>query len=1357
MRFLEWMQALIARVVTGLVGGGLRDLKKLIAAYERLTDEDLVIEYQREAVRLAAEPDLKLLRVLQRYRNTPEASIMAISVVAFNRKPADLPVGSTAYEQQVFAARNLVDQVNVQMETGEGKTYAIALALPTIVARYGQAMVMTVNDYLAERDRKRVTPYLEFLGIEVGSGMPGPEFRGVSYVQFSTAAFGYMYTTYGNPTVERADYPRGAGVILDEIDSILIDGDNAFNLSEHLAVEESGWAEVAEVVASWTEGAHFTFDRMRDESDLTPAGWRQVQLLAGELMQPAQRIHHMAEAVVWASFAQEGRDYIMDGEAIMKVNPTTGALSNQNTSLNVKALRYKLTGKLPWVDRIYAEVSRLELLGKHPFVVGLSGTASSDFLYYQILFKTLTVAVPARFPRSRDKAATRFFSARSETLDAVAAEIDDREGSPTVVICWSVAEALHTAAHLRSARPADVVNVLTVFDSDSDSEIVERAGDPGVITVLSTGGCRGVDIRSHHTPHLVILGHGQEPRLDRQVLGRVGRHGESFTAEFIEDPETALVRSTAGLKRNLDLQHKYNPGEIKLGRQVGRQFRQLQMQWWRGTSARRGLTGVLGISERQAEDLISAQFIALREAVRADDVDGYVRMLDTPPEQRAEVFRSMERRVANDAAMVSLKASLDSLPGPLTPFARPKVELDAVEDDSAVVAEIDDWARSLDITEASRPEIVMLRNQVKTMSGLRFRLASAPDSRTVLLACYPVLKNACISYLSSKSVESGRVWVNYSGATYYRKLAVLYLTHAARVAAGIAPLTMDALRSIDNPIVLGSLFPATATYPTAKSRRNRSIDPMATKTERPAHVVDTELIDGVIQDIAADLQPGLFGAGPSAREIVLHLHVFAVSLARRLPYMTAEQVDRELGLELQRQIAAGYTNREVKVFYLAATRLINELEARGIGKVRVRESSPTVGARLKARAHLARTIAGVYLLGLLACLSIVFGAAAIPTPAGPAWLEKIGDVMAAGWLDGSAGSLASVVLGVLIIVGLALDATSVIDKHAALPALAPLVSAVIVVWIFTSVGGIGIGLLFGLGVFVWVTATLTLRRFTFLGSAVDPLHIFAGVSVLGYLAIQDYTSANSDALFSIAWLLVAIALASGVLFIPIGRAERAEGQASGTYRQVLSSMRVAIDPHLRSVFVAFVVTWLFLPWLGALSSVAFAVLQTLLFLLWAWFRTRVGAVQKVLARREYAQTDDEATLRRILNRRFAISCLIFSPIAIGSVALAVMGRLSPESIALAELSGLALMLAWRELGGIVGGGPSDRNIGDAQLRREQRTYAWQQVKALVKRPAGKVGLIVLAIPVAWNLLTFFMDIWSLPQFIGMVWKWLTGS
>ena len=176
---------LLTRLLTGLAAAAsalsLRDLNRLEALYDAMGDEILRAELEKLRAgtsRGEAGRAPKIgMRWLVRYHDSPMLHALAIGLCLFNRYPCDLPKGSRAYDEQRLAALMLGDRQNVQMDTGEGKTYAIALGAVALLTEHQQVIILTANPFLAKRDIKRTRLFYDSAGIRVVFGIPSAEFH----------------------------------------------------------------------------------------------------------------------------------------------------------------------------------------------------------------------------------------------------------------------------------------------------------------------------------------------------------------------------------------------------------------------------------------------------------------------------------------------------------------------------------------------------------------------------------------------------------------------------------------------------------------------------------------------------------------------------------------------------------------------------------------------------------------------------------------------------------------------------------------------------------------------------------------------------------------------------------------------------------------------------------------------------------------------------------------------------------------------------------------------------------------------------------------------------------------------------
>src|SRR5580704_3896528 len=158
--------------------GAYKDLDRLLELYEYMDDQQLRTELNRIIADPSANKAVHRWRWLSRFQDSPTLRALAIAIRLFDRHPCDLPPDSTAYREQKMAALMLIERMNVQMDTGEGKTYAIALASVALLAENPQVIVITANDYLAQRDRVRIGGFMEAAGLSCMHGLPDETFRG---------------------------------------------------------------------------------------------------------------------------------------------------------------------------------------------------------------------------------------------------------------------------------------------------------------------------------------------------------------------------------------------------------------------------------------------------------------------------------------------------------------------------------------------------------------------------------------------------------------------------------------------------------------------------------------------------------------------------------------------------------------------------------------------------------------------------------------------------------------------------------------------------------------------------------------------------------------------------------------------------------------------------------------------------------------------------------------------------------------------------------------------------------------------------------------------------------------------------
>ena len=498
---------------------------------------------------------------------------VALAIEGFSRAPADLPPGTQLYPEQVRASIALTQSCVLQMSTGEGKTYALLPAAYGLTCKHGRVFVLCANSYLAWRDAKRTSRFWEYMGVSVGyceSAVSGNWSRRVIYTTFKSLMFRCLNDEL--QTEPPADKHFFAALILDEVDSILFDDfQQSYSVVEPIRSESFDWGDSIEFARTLREELHVTVDRNDLTATLTPDGETLLRQYLEEHLRKTKpsateflTYRHAVElAFIASSVAVEDHHYIVEGNHIHTINLATGQIERNIFPGWIAPLEF-MRGMPP---RPYSRTKHIlqqaVFLDSFSHVSGLSGTVVEDAVEYLFSFYLPTVRVAPRFQRHRGLQDDLVYLTEKEAVRAVIDQAlkANKIGRPVLIGTQSISHAqlVFAALSTDAALPATAtVHVLTGLDDKRAAEVFEQAGQPGSIVVATQLAGRGVDIRLTEAAraaggsHLVCMGHSQELRRDLQLLGRVGRHGDPFTAVFVCSLDDTLFRYFASDRvRNL--------------------------------------------------------------------------------------------------------------------------------------------------------------------------------------------------------------------------------------------------------------------------------------------------------------------------------------------------------------------------------------------------------------------------------------------------------------------------------------------------------------------------------------------------------------------------------------------------------------------------------------------------------------------------------------------------------------------------------------------------------------------------------------------------------------------------------------
>jgi len=568
LQFLNTLTTIIGKEYSH---GAVNAISKECLVLESLTDEELTARCQAAlagAFELAKEPRQSLsTRMVSNLlglaglpsRHSGLNSLIALGVEAFRRAPADLPPDSALYPEQIRAATALTMRTAVEMETGEGKTYAILPAAFALACRHSRVYVVCASEHLAWRDANRTRNYWQLVGVTVGLGVKSTANGEWSHQVIYTTLDNLMFKELQEMIAELPpEHPVTYGaVLLDEVDAILLDqGAYSFSVTQEVERQAYDWSTAFDLCEDLVQGETILVDRGDLTASLTEAGETTIRRRLEQIGQSPHSLLVMRRLVELAFIAnrvvKEDIDYVIEGSRAHAIDRLSGRVNRNRVPawIPVLELKRKLQGHPHSVS--LTSLSPLVFFRKFSHLSGTSGTALSDSLEYLLTHRLLTLRVKPRFPRSPDALEQdAIYRTKAESLQAATkrttAMFEARR--PVLIGTQTIADAERLYLLLREALPETArVTLLTGRDDSHAAQVFEAAGEVNSVVVATQLAGRGIDIRlsdeamANGGLALVAVGHAMQSRHDRQFLGRAGRHGAPYSAVFIVSLEDELMR-----------------------------------------------------------------------------------------------------------------------------------------------------------------------------------------------------------------------------------------------------------------------------------------------------------------------------------------------------------------------------------------------------------------------------------------------------------------------------------------------------------------------------------------------------------------------------------------------------------------------------------------------------------------------------------------------------------------------------------------------------------------------------------------------------------------------------------------------
>ena len=496
-------------------------------------------------------------------------------------------LGMRHFDVQMIGGIALHEGNVAEMKTGEGKTLVALLPSYLNALTERGVHVVTVNDYLAQRDAGWNAPVFHFLGLSVGviiadaSFLYDPEYineehadERMQHLKPCTRKQAYAAdVTYGTNNEFGFDYLRDNMVnevdflrqrelnfaIVDEVDSILIDeARTPLIISAPAGDNPDSYYQFAKIVSKLTP-EDYVLDEKHKSVTLTDQGIEKVQRLLGidnlYSAENSRLVYHLDQALRAQVVFNRDRDYVVtnSGEVII-VDEHTGRLMHgrrYNEGLH-QAIEAKEGVAVKEESMTLATISFQNFFRLYRKLSGMTGTAFTEAEEFQQIYALNVIQIPPNRPIKRIDKDDLIFRTEAGKLRAIVRTIQEyhAKGQPILVGSASIVKNELIAKYLDEAKlPYEILNAK---NNEREAAIVAKAGEKGAMTRATTMAGRGTDIKLPEEVTklggLVVIGSERHDsrRVDNQLRGRGGRQGDPGITQFFVSCEDDLMRIFQG-------------------------------------------------------------------------------------------------------------------------------------------------------------------------------------------------------------------------------------------------------------------------------------------------------------------------------------------------------------------------------------------------------------------------------------------------------------------------------------------------------------------------------------------------------------------------------------------------------------------------------------------------------------------------------------------------------------------------------------------------------------------------------------------------------------------------------------------
>ena len=450
-----------------------------------------------------------------------------------------------------------------EMKTGEGKT--LTAVLPAYLnALEGKGVhIVTVNEFLSERDSVWMGSIFEFLGLTVGLNLraKSPEEKREAYncdILYTTnneLGFDYLRDNMVVKKENRVQRPLNF-CIVDEVDSILIDEARTPLIISGGAMKSANlYIDADRFVKGLKENEDYIKDEKTKSINLTDEGGKKAEEMfhLSNLydISNSSLVHHITQALRANYFMFKDVDYVVqDGEVII-VDQFTGRLMRGRAFSEGlhQAIQAKEGVSIEQETKTLATITFQNFFRMYNKLAGMTGTAKTEEEEFRNIYNMFVITIPTNKPVIREDAVDLLYPGKEGKYNAIVNEIDRRHklGQPVLVGTIAIETSELISDMLKKKKiPHEVLNAK---NNAREAEIIAKAGEKGAVTIATNMAGRGTDIKLgegvKELGGLCVIGteRHESRRIDNQLRGRSGRQGDpGFTQFYLSFEDDLMVR-----------------------------------------------------------------------------------------------------------------------------------------------------------------------------------------------------------------------------------------------------------------------------------------------------------------------------------------------------------------------------------------------------------------------------------------------------------------------------------------------------------------------------------------------------------------------------------------------------------------------------------------------------------------------------------------------------------------------------------------------------------------------------------------------------------------------------------------------